>query len=112
MLDKVTPIGQVTHFVDTVFRASTCNASMIDKLKIEVELQNPSVIFATVTWNANDEGSTGHDHLVKFMAEQEDVYGRTCIVADTRHTSRWDPQKQELRRGDLALCGKCQYILC
>lgn len=55
MMDKAASIGQVTNFIDPGFQASKCDARMIEGLKNEVELHNPSVIYANVTWNADED---------------------------------------------------------
>ena len=81
-------------------------------MKKAVELHNPSVIFANVSWTDDKESSEGYDALIEFIDEQESVHGRTCIVADTRNTSRWYRQKKQECRGDLAFRCNDAAILC
>ena len=87
MMDKAAGIGQVTHFVDPGDRASCCTEPMMNKLKQDVELHNPSAIYAQAPWDEDNQTSPGHDNLIKFISEQE-AKGVTCIIADTRHIGR------------------------
>ena len=101
MMDKTAGLGQVSHFVDPGSRAQNCTVSMIDKLKADVDEYSPTVINAQVSWDEDYQTSPGHDNLIKFMSEQE-AKGTTCIVADSRHTTRWDERPKTECVGDLA----------
>ena len=97
MMDKTAGLGQVSHFVDPGARAQNCTASMIEKLKADVDEYCPTVIYAQVSWDEDYQISPGHDNLIKFMSEQEEK-GTTCIVADSRHCSLGRSSTNEVRR--------------
>ena len=69
MMDKVASIGQIANFTDPGLNATPCTAPMIEKLKNEVELHNPSVIFTHVPWTDDEKTSPGYGKLTEFIAE-------------------------------------------
>jgi hypothetical protein len=96
-------IGQVTTFVDPGWHGTDCTEQMIEGLNKTIETQDPSVLYVHVPFADDKCDNPDYDRLKSFVANQMDA-GRTCIVADTRHTSRWSSvgEGPALCRGDLA----------
>ena len=91
-------IGQLTTFVEPGSHGTQCDVSMIDQLYKTVEDQNPSLIYIHVPFVNDNENSKGYCSLISF-AEELTKAGRTCIVADTRHTDRWSGVEPTLCMG-------------
>ena len=94
-------IGQLTTFVDPGWQGIHCDESMIDSLHKTVEDQDPSLIFIHVPFVNDNENSKGYTSLKSF-ADVQIKAGRTCILADSRHTDRWSGVSPTLCKGDLA----------
>ena len=94
-------IGQVTTFADPGWQGTDCSSTMIDSLNKTVENHDPSLIFIHVPFKDDDMNSKEYCSLKSFAAEQVKA-GKTCIIADTRHTDRWSGIDPTLCRGDLA----------
>ena len=74
---------------------------MITSLNKTIEDENPSLIYIHVPFGHDDENSEGYNRLRSFADEQMKA-GKTCIVADARHTDRWTGVDPTLCKGDLA----------
>jgi len=74
---------------------------MIDELNKTVEDQDPSLVYIHVPFVYDNEDSQGYRNLKSFADDQMKA-GRTCIIADTRHSDRWANVSPTLCRGDLA----------
>ena len=58
-------------------------------------------MYIHVPFTSDNENSQGYDNLKSFAKTQAEA-GRTCIIADTRHTDRWKDLEPQCCRGDLA----------
>lgn len=94
-------IGQSTTFIDPGPNGVLCDASMLTELRKTVEEQDPALLYIHVPFVNDNETTQGYHNLTSFATEQIDK-GRTCIVADVRHTNRWRDLTPTLCRGDLA----------
>ena len=94
-------IGQLTTFADPGWHGSHCDASMIDSLNKTVDYEDPSLIYIHVPFASDNENSNEYAKLKSFADDQIKA-GRTCILADTRHTDRWTGVSPTFCRGDLA----------
>ena len=82
-------IGQNTTFFDPGVNADKCNEVGISHLNAIVEQEDPFVIYIQTPFTTDTTGSEGYDKLKNFAEHQEQA-GRTCIVADAMHTTRWN----------------------
>ena len=98
----VNAIGQSTTFIDTGWHGTKCDDNMITSLNKTVEDQDPSLIYIHVPFQDDESNSTGYN-LLKTFADEQMKAGKTCIVADSRYTERWDNITPTPCRGDLAL---------
>ena len=94
-------IGQLTTFADPGFEGLHCNDKLLRSLKKTVEEENPSMVYINVPFSRDNMTTTGYETL-KGFAEEQMQSGRTCVIADTRHTERWCGIEPTLCRGDLA----------
>ena len=97
----VNAIGQSTTFANPGWHGTDCDTKMITGLNKTVEDQDPSVIYVHVPFQDDAETSREFCNLKQFTEDQMKA-GKTCIVADTRHTDRWKGSTPILCRGDLA----------
>ena len=93
-------IGHSISFFEPGTSAARCDDAGTRRLNAVVEKEDPSVIFIHAPLENGIANSTGYDNLKNFAQAQERA-GRTCIMADARHTSRWDMCKPSVCRGDL-----------
>jgi hypothetical protein len=94
-------VGQLTTFAGPGWHGTECTASMIDKLHKTIEDQDPSMIYLHVPFKDDEANSKEYCRLKSFVDEQMTA-GKTCVIADTRHTDRWSGVGPTLCRGDLA----------
>ena len=59
------------------------------------------MVYINVPFSRDNMTTTGYETL-KGFAEEQMQSGRTCVIADTRHTERWCGIEPTLCRGDLA----------
>ena len=78
-----------------------CSTGMIKDLNHTIEEQDPALVYIHVPFTSDNENSQGYDNLMSFARNQAEA-GRTCIIADTRHTDRWKDLEPQYCRGDLA----------
>ena len=78
-------IGQQTQFVTPGHEAKACDDKMITNLRRQIEDDNPSVTYINTTFDHDDKATDGYGKLLSLAKEQMQK-GRTCIVADSRHT--------------------------
>ena len=74
---------------------------MIDILKSTIDREAPAVTYIHVPFEYDEQYTPGYERLLSFADEQMKS-GNTCIIADTRHSSRWYDRDPVLCRGDLA----------
>ena len=77
----------ITTSFDPGTNAAKCDDAGITRLNEVVEKEDPSVIFIHAPFKADAANSTGYNNL-KNVAQTQERAGRTCIMADARHTSR------------------------
>ena len=94
-------IGHNTTFFNPGAKASNCDDAGIERLNDIVNHDDPSLIYIQMPFEKDGEHSDGHSRLTAFAKAQEEA-GRTCVIADSRHTGRWNNTKPVLCRGDLA----------
>ena len=94
-------IGQSTTFVDPGPQGNMCGKGLISDLNRTIEEQDPALLYIHVPFVSDNENSKGYDNLKSFAKDQMDS-GRTCIIADSRHTDRWKDLEPQYCRGDLA----------
>jgi hypothetical protein len=93
----VSAIGHTTTFVDP----TTADSSLIDSLNRTIEKQDPSLIYVHVPFEDDATVSKDYCRLKEFVDDQMKA-GKTCVIADSRHTDRWSGCEPALCRGDLA----------
>jgi hypothetical protein len=74
---------------------------MLNSLNESIDKEDPSLIYIHVPFVDDHENNEGYPTLISFADEQIKL-GKTCIIADTRHTVRWTDTNPTLCRGDLA----------
>jgi hypothetical protein len=111
-MNQAASLGPSTWMCDPGLHANRCSWNMLNDLRAITDIHNPSVIYANVSWTDDEEHSEGNDRLIEYLDEQENMFGRTVILADTRNNSRWLQQKKHDCRGDLAFRCKEETILC
>ena len=96
-------VGQITTFADPGQCGGNVSDGMIHALNETVQREDPSVIYIHVPFMEDEDRSEGHAKLQCFAEEQMKV-GKTCIIADTRHSERWESHGCAPARckGDLA----------
>ena len=96
-------IGHNTTFFNPGAKASNCDDAGIERLNDIANHDNPSLIYIQMPFEKDEENSDGHSRLTAFAKAQSEA-GRTCVIADSRHTGRWNDTntKPVLCRGDLA----------
>ena len=57
MIGQAASLGQSAHLIDPGLHANRCSTSMVEEIKTAVELHNPSVIYANVSWTDDKENS-------------------------------------------------------
>ena len=97
----VEAVGQISAFADPGPQCDSCDAAYINSLNKTVDEHDPFLIYIQAPFVHDDESSKGFCNLKTFAEEQIKV-GRTCVVADSRHTDRWSGLEPALCRGDLA----------
>ncbi len=74
-------------------------------IKHEIEVEDPSLIFVHIPYRSEEDVCFPVTHRrLKTIIDEDMSMGRACIIADTRHTKRWNFPKQitpTLCRGDL-----------
>jgi hypothetical protein len=106
----VNAIGQMTSFADPGSQGKNCDDNMIRSLNQTVEDQDPSLIYIHVPFAKDEFKSREYDRL-KTFAEDQMKAGKTCVIADTRHTDRWTGVSPTLCKGDLAFyCNHTEII--
>ena len=70
-----------------------CHEEIIANVREQVETDNPSVMFINAAFNDDAKMIDGHGKLSSFAKEQQMQKGRSCIVADSRHTKRQGEEK-------------------
>ena len=86
-------MGQTALFIDPGFEADNCTDKWINQLKEKIEEHNPTTIYAHVEFKSDNSESAKYRELIGFLEAEKDR-GRTCILADTRNTTRWDIQEE------------------
>ena len=94
-------IGHTARLINPGFEAKVCTNKFIADLRDEVDEKDPSLIYLHVPFKDDEVHSKGYCQLKDF-AEEQIKAGRTCVIADTRHTDRWEQIDPTKCKGDLA----------
>ena len=74
----------------------------MSKLKETVDTQNPTLIYMHITFKSDEDKTSGYSKIMNFL-DEEMSKGRSCLIADTRLSKRWEMREHVKCRGDLAV---------
>ena len=78
-------VGQVAEFYDAGFNATDFKE---DDLQGRIDEMNPSLIYVNIYFDDDGATSKGYQNLLRHVGKMM-TEGRSCVIMDTRHSSRW-----------------------
>ena len=78
-------VGQVAEFYEPGYNAIDFKEEDLQK---RIDDMNPSLVYANIYFDDDAATSKGYQNLLQYLGRLM-IEGRSCILVDTRHSSRW-----------------------